>query len=91
MQQKQALRRIINCLESAMDRIDILENQVIPTESVAPGTQELRIAFVNVFGISRVGHSNGGERPRALPNTASAEERIPSSLSQASVFSIIHV
>jgi|SRR6516165_8908450 hypothetical protein len=35
-----------------MDRIDIPENQVIPTESVAPGTQELRIAFVNLFGIS---------------------------------------
>ena len=35
-----------------MDRIHIPEDQVIPLDAVAPAVQGLRIAFVNVFGIT---------------------------------------
>jgi glyoxylase-like metal-dependent hydrolase (beta-lactamase superfamily II) len=35
-----------------MDHIDVPQDQVVPLESVAAGIHGLRIAFVNVFGIS---------------------------------------
>lgn len=35
-----------------MDRIEVPQDQVVSIESVAPGIHGLRIAFVNVFGIS---------------------------------------
>ena len=34
-----------------MDAVKIPENQIIPMDSVAPGVQGLRIAFVNVFSV----------------------------------------
>jgi glyoxylase-like metal-dependent hydrolase (beta-lactamase superfamily II) len=39
-----------------MDRIEIPEDQIVPMESIAPGLSGLKIAFVNVFGVT---HDDG--------------------------------
>src|SRR5579875_1965210 len=38
-----------------MDKIEVPENQVVPLDAVAPGLMGLKIAFVNVFGVSADG------------------------------------
>lgn len=40
-----------------MDKIDVSEDQVTTLDEIAPGVKGLRIAFVNVFGIT---HGDGG-------------------------------
>jgi glyoxylase-like metal-dependent hydrolase (beta-lactamase superfamily II) len=39
-----------------MDKVDIGEDQVTPMEAIAPGVEGLKIAFVNVFGVT---HEDG--------------------------------
>ena len=39
-----------------MDKVEIGEDQVAPIEAIAPGLQGLKIAFVNVFGVT---HADG--------------------------------
>ncbi len=35
-----------------MDKVEIAEDQVVPIEAIAPGLSGLKIAFVNVFGVT---------------------------------------
>lgn len=35
-----------------MDKVEILDDQVVPLDNIAPGLKGLRILFVNVFGVS---------------------------------------
>ncbi len=43
----------LNALEvHAMDKVDISQDQVTPLDAIAPGVTGLKIAFVNVFGVS---------------------------------------
>ena len=39
-----------------MEKVDIGEDQVMPMNAIAPGVEGLRIAFVNVFGVT---HADG--------------------------------
>ena len=53
-----------------MDKIEIPDELVVPIESIAPGLSGLRIAFVNVFGVS---HPDGTWTliDAAIPHTSS--------------------
>lgn len=57
-----------------MDKIDIPEDLVVPIEEIAPGLAGLRIAFVNVFGVS---HPDGAWTliDAAVPFTSSLIKR----------------
>ncbi len=51
-----------------MDKVDIPDNLVVPMDEIAPGLTGLRIAFVNVFGVS---HADGSWTliDSAIPHT----------------------
>ncbi len=39
-----------------MDKVEVSEDQIVPMDAIAPGLQGLKIAFVNVFGVT---HEDG--------------------------------
>jgi glyoxylase-like metal-dependent hydrolase (beta-lactamase superfamily II) len=43
-------------VEGQMDKIEVPQDLVVPMEAIAPGLNGLKIAFVNVFGVT---HNNG--------------------------------
>ena len=53
-----------------MDKVEILDDQVVPLDDIAPGLKGLRIIFVNVFGVT---HPDGSWTliDAAMPGSAS--------------------
>ena len=50
-----------------MDKVEIGEDQVVPIDGIAPGLRGLKIAFVNVFGVS---HGDGTREEWTLIDAA---------------------